>query len=102
MYLSRYPLQRCHKVNIVCTKVSFDQINDAISLNHTRSQWVDLGILTEACITRPETCGALGGAVAFWMRIDYNVEEGEYRGIISSADSDEDQKFIIYCYSDLW
>ena len=52
-------------------------------MNRPRSQWVDLGILQEACNTRPETCGAAGGAVAFLMRI--NHDEGTFHGIISSV-----------------
>ena len=79
--------------------LSLDQINGAISLNHTRRQWVYLGILTTACIARPETCDAAGGAVAFWMRIDYN--DDQYRGIISSGAGDDDQSVRIYLYNDL-
>ena len=42
---------------------------------------MDLGILTEACITRPETCGAAGGALGFWMRRIYGNTQRE---VISS------------------
>ena len=58
------------------------KIGGAILLNHTRKQWVDLGIHTEACITRPETCGEAGAAVAFWMRI--NRHDINLGSIISS------------------
>ena len=44
------------------------QINKAITLDHTKGQWVDLGILEESCITRPETCSAGGAAVSVWLR----------------------------------
>ena len=40
----------------------------AISLDRAQSQWIDLGILSNACITDATHCGTAGGAVAFWMR----------------------------------
>ena len=61
----------------------FHQVNHGISLDHTRNQWVDLGILEEACITRPETCGTAGGAVALWMKVNHNYDL-TVRGIITS------------------
>ena len=64
-------------------------------MNRPRRQWVDLGILEEACIIRPETCGAAGGAVAFWMRT--NHDEGTQHGIISSQSrSDGAAYFLIF------
>ena len=61
-------------------------MNDAVSLNHTRSQWVDLGILQEACMPRLETSGVAGGAVVFWMRITHaNVDPRCWHGIIISS-----------------
>ena len=39
-----------------------------------RNQWVDLGIHTEACMTRPETCGAAGGAISMWVTCDWTVQ----------------------------
>ena len=72
-------------------------MNDAISLDHTRNQWVDLGILTDVCMASPGTCGAAGGAVAFWMRITCCVYDNVDRGIISSLKSDmSKQNFRIY------
>ena len=48
----------------------FFQVNSAVrTMDHFR-QWLDLGIHTEACMTRPETCGAAGGAISLWIRID--------------------------------
>ena len=41
----------------------------AVSTSVSLSQWVDLGIQTEACMTQPKTCGAAGGAVSFWVRL---------------------------------
>ena len=58
-------------------------MNCAVSTDRTRSQWVDLGIHTEACMTRPETCGAAGGAINFWIRLIDCPDEG---GVISSLD----------------
>ena len=64
----------------------FWQVNCALSLNRTRNQWVDLGIHTETCITRPETCGAAGGAISLWI----NVIDGSWcsGGIVSSSSFD--------------
>ena len=58
------------------------QMNLPLRLNRTQEQWVDLGIHTEACMTRPETCGAAGGAVSLWV----NLNECYYKrsGIVSS------------------
>ena len=58
-------------------------MNKAISLNQDRKQWVDLGIHPEACITIPESCGAAGGSLTFWTKINYN--DGSPRGIVSTA-----------------
>ena len=45
------------------------QMNLALRLNRTLEQWVDLGIHTAACMIRPETCGAAGGAISVWMNM---------------------------------
>ena len=60
----------------------FYQVNSAWSLDHTKKQWIDLGVHTESCITRPDTCGAAGGAISLWM----NLLEcpSLYGGIITS------------------
>ena len=74
-------------------------MNTAVTLNHTRRQWVDLGILEDACITRPETCGAAGAAVAFWIRIDlitYDVAPG----IMSSYKNGPFSGMTIRLYTD--
>ena len=58
------------------------QVNNAWSLNRTMNQWVDLGIHTEACLTRPDTCSAAGGAISLWVYVsDY---DGHAAGIVSS------------------
>ena len=43
-------------------------INSGISTDGFHEQWIDLGIHTEACMTRPDTCGAAGGAVSLWLK----------------------------------
>ena len=58
---------------------------------------MDLGIPEEACLARPENCGAAGGAVAFWIR-------GTYRnpsfapGVISSRTYSLTTHFEIYYF----
>ena len=47
----------------------FFQLNLALSLDRTRNQWGDLGIHTEACMTRPQTCGTAGGAISLWINV---------------------------------
>ena len=69
-----------------------------MSFVHTRRQWVDLGILEEVCIAHPETCGAAGGSVAFWIRIN----QSHLGGIVSSSKSDYSvSHFRIVCNSDI-
>ena len=51
-----------------CSILFTHQVNNAWSLYRTKSQWVDLGIHTKACMTRPETCAA-GGAISLWVNI---------------------------------
>ena len=71
-------------------------MNKALSLNHTRSQWVNLGIHTEACMTRPHTCGTAGGPVSLWMRVTYCPDFG---GIVSSLSMDVKTGFSTRCTS---
>ena len=61
----------------------FQQINFTLTLDHTKSQWVDLGIHTEVCMTRPDTCGAAGGAISVWVRM-IDCRPNSFCGIISS------------------
>ena len=60
---------------------TFLQVNSALILDNTRKQWVDLGIHTEACMTRPETCGAAGRALSMWVNV---IACSSNDGIISS------------------
>ena len=78
-----------------------DQVNDAVSLDHTKSQWVDLGILEDACLARPETCGEAGGAgVVFWMRISY-INTNYLPSVISSRKDGSPTHFNIEYKGDL-
>ena len=52
-----------------------------VKTDRTRSQWLDLGNQSRACITIPEPCGAHGGTVSAWVKRDGNHAEG---GVISS------------------
>ena len=69
----------------------------AVSTNISRSQWVDLGIHPEACMTLPETCGASGGAVSFWMKL---VDCHDFGGIISSLTLNE-TGLRVYCNNNM-
>ena len=70
------------------------QVNFAWSLDRTKNQWVDLGVHTEACITRPETCGAAGGAISLWMNVIDCTDGAD--GIVSSH-AGSGSGFFIYC-----
>ena len=59
------------------------QVNLAWTFNGAKNQWVNLGTHTEACITRPDTCGVAGGAISLWVNI-LNRGSG-YNGIMSSC-----------------
>ena len=72
-------------------------MNKALTLDKTKSQWVDLGIHTEACMTRPETCCAAGGAISVWLKV--NGCPGGSEGFISSRAISGTSGFVIYCYS---
>ena len=45
------------------------QINMAVQTDHTQKRWVNLGNLSAACITIPETCGPEGAAMVFWVKM---------------------------------
>ena len=53
-----------------------------MGLDLTMSQWVDLGILSKACMVRPSACTS-GGFIALWLRI--TSRDGNINGIISSS-----------------
>ena len=72
------------------------KINSALTLDATRSQWVDLGIHTEACMTQPETC-LEGGAISVWMSISGCSSEHIYQGLITSHANTNSTGVTIAC-----
>ena len=64
--------------------------------NPALNQWLDLGVLSEACITVPDTCGPEGAAVSVWVKI-HSCEDGD--GILSSLKSASSRTtgFMFYC-----
>ena len=70
------------KVQVLVLLINYlYQVNCAWILNKTRNQWIDLGTHSEACMTQPETCGAAGGALSFWM---YVIDFIQVSGLVSS------------------
>ena len=60
------------------------KVNSTLTLNHTRNQWVDLGIHTKACMTHPETCGAASRALSMWLNMNILEYPDVFFGIVSS------------------
>ena len=79
-------------VNVL--KLLLYQVNSAWNLDRSKSQWVDLGIHTEACMTHPEACGAAGGAISLWLKI---VESERWSRIVSSDASNRQTALVVYC-----
>ena len=50
-------------------------------MSRGRHDWIDFGHHPDACVTKPETCGAAGGAISFWFK---NVECPYPAGILNS------------------
>ena len=74
------------------------QINMAAATDATHHQYIDLGDMSEACITIPDTCTA-GAAVAFWIKI--NKTECVYpKGIMSSRQIGSKTGFEVLCEAD--
>ena len=48
---------------------NYIQINLAVGKDYTADQWIDLGTHTDACMIQPETCGAAGGEISFWLKV---------------------------------
>ena len=68
-------------------------MHSAVSTNSSIIQWIDLGNHTEACMTRPETCGAAGGAVSLWVRL----RETLCIGIITTRQLPEATGINMFC-----
>ena len=60
--------------------------------DRTLEQYVDLGNLSAACMTRPETCET-GGTVTLWVKL---LEVGGFQGIITSLDIPRSDGFTFY------
>ena len=73
------------------------KINSAVSTDGSRNQRIDLGSHTEACMTRPETCGTAGGAVSFWLK-DIDCGNDYNNGIISTQQSGTFSGFNVQCH----
>ena len=71
------------------------QVNSAVSIDRAKKQWIDLGIHTDACMTRPENCGAAGGAVSLWLSVPNNCHSG---GIVSAVYSAHSGGSSILCW----
>ena len=71
----------------------FPKVNKALIVDRTKKQWVDLGIHTKACMTRPETCGAAGGTISLWIRV---IDCPSIGGIVSSYASFKTDSHV-YC-----
>ena len=64
----------------------FLQIGNAVRLDASQRQWIDLGIHTEVCLTRPDRC-TIGGAVSFWIKL---IGTETYTGLLSTKESSGD------------
>ena len=67
----------------------------AVQTDHIQSQYVDLGLLPQACIMVPETC-ACGATFSAWIQIRGCTPTG---GVISSYYKLDVASFIIFCVS---
>ena len=67
-----------------------------MSTNGSLNQWIDLGIHTETCVTKPETCGAAGGAISVWMNI-VDCPQFPVSGVISTRPSSATTGSTIDC-----
>ena len=75
-------------------------MNCAWTVDGTMRQWIDLGIHTEVRMTRPETCGAAGGAISVLINvIDYFRLRA---GIISSLTYRSSGLGINCFYNSIW
>ena len=65
-----------------------------MSTDKIKRQWVDLGIKAEACMTQPETCGAVGGAISVWLTVIDCSHDG---GIIATEQEKGRMGASVYC-----
>ena len=71
-------------------------MNYAVSTDRSLSQWIDLGIHLEVCMTQPNTCGENDGAIALWVNV-IDCPNGEKCGIITSIQDGKSLGFQIRC-----
>ena len=64
-------------------KLNF-QVNTAIKTEKGNRQWASLGDLTDSSCMATGSCGAAGGAISCWVKVNYCPGDG---GIVSSFDS---------------
>ena len=73
------------------------QVDKAVSTDRAQSQWVDLGDLSAACITRPDTCESDGAALSVWLKL---TDCQDRDGVISShAGSPRSAGLLVNCYT---
>ena len=68
-----------------------------MNTDRTKSQWVDLGIHTEACMTQPDTCSAAGGAISLWLKVN---ECPDGAGIFTTTQYEKSTGSFIVCKHD--
>ena len=69
-------------------------MNKAVVTDPRLYQWIDLGILSEPCITLPDTCGPEGAAVSVWVKI-HSCPSGY--GLMSSLRYSGKTGFLFFC-----
>ena len=78
------------------------QICNGVETDKTESQYVNLGDLSDACITRPVTCGGEGATVSLWLKVEHC---GTNDGALFSSDYYYDggatprEGFIVSCFT---
>ena len=72
-------------------------MNSAWTVTHIKRQWINLAIHTDACMTRPETCGAAGGAISMWVKVIECIGDC---GIVSSHGGFSGFMYYVY-YNDI-
>ena len=73
---------------------NLSQVNKAISTDNAQRQWVSLGNLSVACLTKAQTCGSAGGALSVWIKL--GATDYPTGGIISSFDYSEGFQVFVY------
>ena len=71
----------------------FLQFGNAWNLDKSMNHWIDFGIHTDACMTRPDTCARAGGALSFWMKV---IHCNYFGGLITSRHASTG--FQMLCY----